>query len=315
MGTVFISYKSEDRAMIAPLAQALERAGHEVWWDKKIAAGGTWRDTIAGALEAARVVVVAWSKRTEDSAAASWVLNEVDEAQRLGKPIIPVQLEACVIPLGYRHVQAANLTGWTGDPSHPEWQEVLAGVETALAGRRVGAASSSSGSSASRPASPARKGGLWVALGLMGLGLAITGGGFLAYNSYRNAQAAAVAEEFGAEEAVDGALVEAPPPDVPEPPEVAPPVATRPVAVMFGDEGAWFRRLQGDVWVETDYTATVRFQWVRMSGDAPMMELYDQSRDMWLLFDFDRNVIQLRIGDGPYADQWPIAEVETEPME
>jgi hypothetical protein len=42
MGAVFIRYQNEDWAMIAPLAQALERAGHQVLWDKKIAAGGAW---------------------------------------------------------------------------------------------------------------------------------------------------------------------------------------------------------------------------------------------------------------------------------
>jgi hypothetical protein len=140
MGAVFIRYQSEDRAMIAPLAQALERAGHQVLWDKKIAAGGAWHDAIAGALDAAKVVVVAWSKRTEDSGSASRVLNGVDQAQRLGKPFIPVRLAVCVIPMGNQRLQAASLTGWTGNPSHREWQEVLAGVEGAPAGRRVAAA-------------------------------------------------------------------------------------------------------------------------------------------------------------------------------
>jgi hypothetical protein len=102
---------------------------------------------------------------------------------------------------------------------------------------------------------------------------------------------------------------------VPASDEAVPDGPTRPVAVMYGNNGDYFRRLVGDIWVETDLAGNVRFQWVRMSGDAPPMELWDQSRDMWLLFDFDRGMIQLRVGDEPYEDQWPIAQVETEPME
>jgi len=138
MADVFLSYKSEDREIVKTLALALEREGVSVWWDQKIAVGGTWRETITSALYEAKVVIAAWSKQTEDSAAAAWVFNEVDEAQRLKRPIIPVQIEPCSIPLGFRHVQCANLSGWQGDPSNPEWQEVLAGVRTALAGGRLG---------------------------------------------------------------------------------------------------------------------------------------------------------------------------------
>src|SRR5262249_54807390 len=132
MADVFLSYKSEDRELVATLAHALEREGFTVWWDKKISAGGTWRETIAQALEQAKVVIVAWSKRTEDSSGAAWVFNEVDEAQRMQHPIIPVQLEACTIPLGYRHVQAADLTGWRGEADNPEWIEVRDAVQAAL---------------------------------------------------------------------------------------------------------------------------------------------------------------------------------------
>ena len=115
---------------------------------------------------------------------------------------------------------------------------------------------------------------------------------------------------------------------------------------------AWFRRLQGDLLVETelgrlptfwnrpetsenapvlilDHVATllaepvwsqrglaamVRYQWVRASGDAPIMELDDKSREMWLRFDFERDMIQLQINHDPNADQWPIALVKSEPM-
>ncbi len=165
MADVFLSYKSEDRELVRPLAEALVRAGVSVWWDQKIAAGGTWRETIASALNDAKVVIAVWSRRTEDSAAAAWVLNEVDEAQRMRRPIIPIQIEPCAIPLGYRHVQCADLSQWRGDPNHPEWREVLDGVHAALAGKRIGGAVPNR---SGRPPAPRRGAGgmLFAAAGL-----------------------------------------------------------------------------------------------------------------------------------------------------
>ena len=324
MGDVFISYKSEDRDLVAPLARGLEQAGYSVWWDKKISAGGTWRETIAAALDGAKVIVVAWSKRTEDSAGAAWVFNEVDEAQRLRKPIIPVQLEDCVIPLGYRHLQAANLIGWRGEAGNGEWQEVLSGVRAGLSGQRIGGATAAPASSRAAASAPvARRSGFPVGPLLAGVALlAVAGGGYVAVFGVPGSappvpeeaiyEDASLAEDLNADpEGLDSADPNAFVDDASAGQEGP----TRPVAVMFGENGDQFRRFQGDIWLETDLAGTVRYQWVRMSGDAPIMELWDQSRDMWLLFDFDRGVIQLRVGDEPYYDQWPIAAVETEPME
>jgi hypothetical protein len=68
------------------------------------------------------------------------------------------------------------------------------------------------------------------------------------------------------------------------------------------------------VWSQRGLAAMVRYQWVRASGDAPIMELDDKSREMWLRFDFERDMIQLQINHDPNADQWPIALVKSEPM-
>ena len=57
MAEVFVSYKAEDRARVAPLARALEGHGISVWWDAHIGAGDDWRDTILRNLEIARAVI------------------------------------------------------------------------------------------------------------------------------------------------------------------------------------------------------------------------------------------------------------------
>ncbi len=175
MADVFLSYKSEDRELVKTLALALEREGVSVWWDQKITVGGTWRETITSALEEAKVVIAVWSKRTEDSASAAWVFNEVDEAQRLKRPIIPVQIEPCAIPLGFRHVQCANLAGWRGDPANPEWQEVLAGVRAALAGKRLGG----SAPKTKEPALTVRRAGIPKGVLAVALLAALGGTGYL----------------------------------------------------------------------------------------------------------------------------------------
>ncbi len=39
MVSVFLSYDHEDFALARPIAAALEKAGHAVWWDQHITAG------------------------------------------------------------------------------------------------------------------------------------------------------------------------------------------------------------------------------------------------------------------------------------
>ena len=54
MSHIFLSYASEDRERVRPLAEALSRRGWEVWWDRTIPPGKTWREVIAAALAEAR---------------------------------------------------------------------------------------------------------------------------------------------------------------------------------------------------------------------------------------------------------------------
>ena len=58
MADVFISYKTEDRARVAPLADALAAEGLSVWWDVHIEGGAVWRDSIERELEGAACVIV-----------------------------------------------------------------------------------------------------------------------------------------------------------------------------------------------------------------------------------------------------------------
>ncbi|MEJ0060683.1 MAG: toll/interleukin-1 receptor domain-containing protein [Terricaulis sp.] len=329
MADVFLSYKSEDRDLVQTLAHALEREGISVWWDKKIAAGGTWRETIASALAEAKVVIVAWSKRTENSVDAAWVFNEVDEAQRMKLPMIPVQLEACNIPLGYRHVQAADLTAWRGDPSNHEWLEVRDGVRAAIAGKAVGGATTARRAAAPAPAPVKEKsggmGGVLVALVAI---LVLGGGGYAAWRMMASPQAAqegAVVEtaatapltspqDDGGQESAgtDGPATIAigePNPATPPPAPLAPPRV-----VHFGGGGEQlgsFRNEGNGVWGEYRLNGERAFEFRTARETATKTEIYDESRQVWIEIDYAANAINLHVGDNtPYQQQYLITSVD-----
>ena len=121
---IFISYARADRTRVHVLAQALESCGWRVWWDPNIMPGDTFDRTIAAALAAAKVVVVVWSKTSVDS---DWVLNEAGEGRRRGI-LIPVCIDPVDIPLGFRRVQAADLTRWKGGENDPELTKLCARI-------------------------------------------------------------------------------------------------------------------------------------------------------------------------------------------
>ena len=47
MADIFLSYASEDRERIVPLARLLEGCGWSVFWDRKTPIGITWDEYIA----------------------------------------------------------------------------------------------------------------------------------------------------------------------------------------------------------------------------------------------------------------------------
>ena len=62
MADVFVSYVSENRAIAEKISRGLEGAGFSVWWDRHIRGGVDFAPEIARQLDAAKVVIVLWSK-------------------------------------------------------------------------------------------------------------------------------------------------------------------------------------------------------------------------------------------------------------
>jgi TPR repeat protein len=136
MPDIFISYKKEEREVAALLATRLTEAGYDVWWDDALLAGERFEDEISAVLDEARVVVVLWSVQSVKS---DWVKAEAESARQQKKalPVIIDDLSASKMPLLYRGMHAARLTGWTGETTHTGYIELIGSIKDRL-GRATG---------------------------------------------------------------------------------------------------------------------------------------------------------------------------------
>ena len=136
MSDVFISYKAEDRSRVEPLVDALEAEDLTVWWDARVSGGEAWRESIAEHLDAAKCVIVVWSKRSTGPE-GRFVRDEATRAQKRGT-YLPVRIDKVDPPLGFGEVQALPLNGWKGDRSDARYRAVSHCVHGML-GRKVAA--------------------------------------------------------------------------------------------------------------------------------------------------------------------------------
>ena len=124
---IFVSYSRADRARIVPLTQALERAGHTVWWDQKIDGGSPFAQTIEQELENADAVLVAWSKA---AVASDWVRDEGGHARDRHR-LVAITLDGIEPPLGFRQYHAIDFASWNGRDDAPEFHDLLRSVAAA----------------------------------------------------------------------------------------------------------------------------------------------------------------------------------------
>lgn len=125
MASVFISYDREDAARARPIAAALQKAGHSVWWDRDIKGGAQYSKEIEQALDAAEAVVVLWSEHSVESA---WVRDEAAAGRDSGR-LVPLRLDDAGAPLGFRQYQSIDLRSWSGR-GRPPLDSVLAAIDS-----------------------------------------------------------------------------------------------------------------------------------------------------------------------------------------
>lgn len=166
MADIFVSYKAEDRRRIKPLVEALQGEGFSVWWDEQIGGGAAWRQTIEDELNAAKCVIVVWSKRSVGPE-GTFVQDEATRAQQR-HVYIPVLIDKVHLPLGFGETQALPLTAWHGNRSDPHYHAVLAAVRRNVGDEGAGTARPASGRRVDRRTAIA--GGAVAAAAVAGIG-------------------------------------------------------------------------------------------------------------------------------------------------
>jgi TPR repeat protein len=125
MADIFVSYARDDRAKVEQLAKALEARGFEVWWDPELLPGQTYAQKIQEVLQTCKAVLVVWSKT---SAARPWVLDEAAVGRDRGV-LVPVLIEPVDAPLGFRQLQAEDLSNWPGAAGQPNFERLVRALE------------------------------------------------------------------------------------------------------------------------------------------------------------------------------------------
>jgi predicted ATPase len=124
LSDVFISYAHETAPQARAAADALRTAGYSVWLDEDMPVHRAFSPEIDAQLTAAKAALVIWSA---DAAVSDWVLSEANRA-REDRKLVQLRLDGARLPMPFDQVQCADLTGWTGDSSHPRWAKVVSSV-------------------------------------------------------------------------------------------------------------------------------------------------------------------------------------------
>lgn len=168
---MFLSYDHEDTALARPLASAMEKAGHSVWYDRHIHGGAQYSRKIEQALDAADAVVVLWSSRSLDSA---WVRDEAADGRDRGK-LVPLSIGGVTPPMGFRQFQTINLGEWKGRGKVPHIADILEAIRN-QSDERSGA-STSKGEPRAPSARPfARRTTIWLTIAALVLSAVAFGG-------------------------------------------------------------------------------------------------------------------------------------------
>ena len=157
MAQVFLSYDREDAPKARMIAQALERAGHFVWFDLHIKGGAEYGKVIEEALDAADAVVVLWSTQSVQSA---WVRDEA-AAGRDKNCLIPILIEPINPPMGFRQYQNLDFSSWKGRGKPSQFAELISSID-ALGGLSASESQAERATTGSQTPAPKRMTRKWL---------------------------------------------------------------------------------------------------------------------------------------------------------
>jgi adenylate cyclase len=124
LAKVFLSYSREDETSAKELADAIGRAGHDVWWDRQIQGGSRFSSEIDRELKSAEAVVVLWSATSVESA---WVQDEAAEGRDTGR-LVPVAIGGSRPPLGFRQFHTVEFGTWNGNGAPERLGDLLEAI-------------------------------------------------------------------------------------------------------------------------------------------------------------------------------------------
>lgn len=125
MADVVISYSRENEATARLLSDTLAKDGYEVWRDESAASSAASADAIAEQIGRAKAVIVLWS---ESAIASEWVRAEANVARGM-KKLVQASADDRPPPIPFDPANMASISTWLGDPGHPGWQQLRAGIE------------------------------------------------------------------------------------------------------------------------------------------------------------------------------------------
>ncbi|HEU4810231.1 MAG TPA: TIR domain-containing protein [Sphingomicrobium sp.] len=129
MASIFLSYARVDIRKAERVANALEAAGHSVWWDRQLNPGERFSAEIDRALKGADIIVALWSKASIESA---WVQDEAGVGRDTAR-LVPALLDQVAPPLGFRQYHAVDLS--RGRLNERSLEPLVKAVEDRLSGK------------------------------------------------------------------------------------------------------------------------------------------------------------------------------------
>ena len=91
MSKIFISYAHVDEYRVREMVEILRESGHDPWFDHSLVVGTPWEDQLLEAIQTCDRFLYAL---TPESAGSKWCRWEFAQAVQLGKPIVPVLMQA-----------------------------------------------------------------------------------------------------------------------------------------------------------------------------------------------------------------------------
>ena len=120
MANVFISYAKEDRKFVDWLAQALDAAGHHVWFDRDLDVGA-FRDQISPSSNVPKPLSL--SGPLVPARAVMSLINP--NVPRGGACCCRCEFDDTELPLGFGALQTLDLRSWSGRADDPRFKCVL----------------------------------------------------------------------------------------------------------------------------------------------------------------------------------------------